>query len=174
MSFDNDLLFGKVGESSIARYLRKRGATILPVYEKLIDEGKGPQLFMPDKELIAPDMLALCRGKAQWVEAKHKESFTKWRKTDSWQTGIDRKHYEHYCKVCDETPYPVWLFFLHKGGVAKGCSESSPSGLFIQNLQKLRVCVDHISPPDYFTKSGMVFWNINSLILFASFQEVAA
>ena len=41
MSFQQQLERGQAGESRIAQYLIERGASVLPVYEKIIDNGKG-------------------------------------------------------------------------------------------------------------------------------------
>ena len=54
--FDQQLAFGKAAESSIARWLIGRGCSVLPVYEKIINDGKGPQVFTPSGDVIAPDL----------------------------------------------------------------------------------------------------------------------
>lgn len=170
MSFDASLRFGQTGESAIARWLRERGNTVLPVYEKILDTGKGPQLFLPqDGRLIAPDMFVFKGGSAWWVEAKHKTAFSLYRKTGQWVTGIDLRHYRDYCRVDDETPWPVWLLFLHRGGQAKD-SPPSPAGLFGNTLDYLRCHESHRS--DKWGPSGMVYWALSDLRRLASLAEV--
>ncbi len=44
MSFRRNLAYGKTAESAITLWFRRRGWAVMPVYEKLIDEGKGPQV----------------------------------------------------------------------------------------------------------------------------------
>lgn len=168
--FKSDLAFGQIGESDIARWLRSRGHWVLPVYEKEIENGKGPRLFLPDGELIAPDMLVLGK-EVVWVEAKHKTAFTWYRKGGMFQTGIDLRHYMDYLKVQDESPYDVWLLFLHRGGQAKD-SPPSPSGLYGNALSYLRQHEDHRSPPADTHPGGMVYWNIDVLRLMASLDEI--
>lgn len=73
-AFAQTLEFGKIGESDIAYWLRDRNNCVLPIYEKEIDEGKGPRLFSPNGEHIVPDMLVL--PEVEWIEAKHKSVFT--------------------------------------------------------------------------------------------------
>jgi len=159
-SFEQQLAHGKAGESKIAQWLRARGNSVLPVYEKLIDDGKGPALYMPDGMLIAPDLFVFRDRHALWVEAKHKTGFTWSREYSRWETGIDLRHYADYLKIEDSTPWPVWLMFLHDGGQAKD-SGISPEGLFGNSLTVLRDCESHRS--DRWGRSGMVYWGIDSL-----------
>lgn len=143
---------------------------MLPVYEIIKNQGKGPQLYMPDGELIAPDLFVFSTNGAWWVEAKHKTAFTWHRNTGRWTTGIDLRHYEDYCKVDDLTPWPVWLLFLHEGGQAKDSPASSPSGLFGNTLMSLRAHENHRSYN--WGKTGMVYWALASLKKLAELGEV--
>jgi hypothetical protein len=166
MTFSDNLVYGQTGETIIARWLRHRGCTVLPVYEKIFDTGKGPQLFLPDdKSLVAPDMLVYKGKDAYWIEAKHKTAFSWHRITGRWVTGIDLRHYEDYCQVDDVSPWPVWLLFLHDGGQAKDSPPNSPSGLFGNTLSKLRRCENHRH--GNWGTSGMVYWAIDNLIFIA-------
>src|SRR5690349_12943290 len=94
---------GEIGEKAIALLKRLDGWIILPAYEKEIQTGKGPRLFMPfgnaNLKLVAPDMLAKRGREVCWIEAKHKTHFTWYAKTGRWQTGIDVRHYNDYLKV---------------------------------------------------------------------------
>jgi len=168
MSFQSNLATGKAGESMIATWLRSKGYSVLPVYEKIIDEGKGPALFLPSEQRVAPDLFCFKGENALWIEAKHKTAFSWYRKKGIWTTGIDIRHYNDYCIVDDNSPWPVWLLFLHKGGTAKD-SPPSPSGLYGEMLSKLRLCVDHQSDRH---AHGMVYWNRDSLKLIAQLKEL--
>jgi len=170
MSFQSSLDYGKAGESAIALWLRRRGFCVLPVYEKVIDEGKGPQLYMTDGSLIAPDLLAFNGSKTYWIEAKHKTAFSWHRISERWVTGIDLRHYQDYCQVDDQTPWPVWLLFLHDGGQAKDSPANSPSGLFGHTLAHLRQHENHRS--SRWGTSGMVYWAYQTLRLVATLEEV--
>lgn len=172
MTFDSQLQYGQAGESAIALWLRKRGNTVLPVYEKIMDTGKGPQLFAPERKLIAPDMLSYKGTGAAWIEAKHKTAFSWHRISSKWVTGIDIRHYDDYCAVDEQSPWPVWLLFLHRGGQAKDSPANSPAGLFGNTLSKLRRCENHRH--DNWGRSGMVYWAIDNLLLLASLEEVDA
>ena len=117
MSFKKQLNYGLAGESFISKWLKARGHSILPAYEKIIDTGKGPQIYTPNgTNLIAPDLLVWKSKEILWVEAKRKTAFTWHRIKSRWTTGIDKIHYEHYLKVFNETPWKVWLLFLQEGG----------------------------------------------------------
>lgn len=170
MTFQSSLDYGKAGESAIASWLRRRGFCVLPVYEKIIHEGKGPQLYMVDGELIAPDLLVFTGTKTMWIEAKHKTAFTWHRLTGQWVTGIDLRHYADYCRVAQETPWPVWLLFLHDGGQAKDSPPNSPAGLFGHNLRYLQENEHHRH--DNWGRSGMVYWAHDKLRLVATLEEV--
>jgi len=171
MSFSASLDYGKAGESAIARWLRGRGLSVLPVYEKIVHEGKGPQLFTPDKPLIAPDLFVFGKGNAYWMEAKHKTAFSWHRITGRWVTGIDLRHYADYCEIDDSTPWPVWLLFLHEGGQAKDSPPNSPAGLFGETLSKLRLCENHRH--ENWGTSGMVYWARESLRHLAPLAELS-
>lgn len=169
MSFQASLDVGRAGESLVAMWLRARGNTVLPVYEKIIDEGKGPQLFTPTAQMIAPDMLVYRGNNALWVEAKHKTAFSWHRNTQKFVTGIDLRHYTHYLHVDASSPFPVWLIFLHRGGRAKD-SPLSPSGLFGNSLDVLRNCENHRH--EKWGRTGMVYWAIDSLVKLADLSDV--
>ncbi len=170
MAFKDRLEMGVAGESVIASWLRARGSTVLPVYEKIIDNGKGPQLYLPDKELIAPDFFVFRCDGAIWIEAKHKTAFTWHRNTQRWVTGIDIKHYEHYLEVNRVTPWKVWLLFLHQGGQAKDSPPDSPAGLFGNTLDYLSEHENHRH--SNWGRYGMVYWRYEDLKLLATLEEI--
>lgn len=173
MSFSRTLRYGQAGESAIAQWFRYKGYAVMPVYEKILDTGKGPQLFLPnDKRLIAPDMFVFNAGNAWWIEAKHKTAFTWHRKTNRWVTGIDLHHYQHYLEVNSTTPWDVWLLFLQRGGQAKDSPQNSPAGLFGDTLDRLSHTENHRH--SNWGKSGMVYWAYDSLRLIAALEEVEA
>ena len=100
--FDENFEDGKLGESQIANWLKRRGQHVLPVYE--IEKGQyaGPAVYASNGEtIIAPDMLVFGKGKTIWIEAKHKSAFSWHRKTQRFVTGIDLHHYEQYQKIME-------------------------------------------------------------------------
>lgn len=167
--FKASLEFGVAGESAIASWLRRRGYSVMPVYEKILDTGKGPQLLTPDSSLIAPDLFVFKGNGAYWVEAKHKTAFSWHRISSRWVTGIDQRHYEDYLKVDAETPWPVWLAFFHEGGQAKDSPAESPSGLFANSIRYLAANVNHKS--DKWGRSGMVYWAVDKLQLLTRLED---
>ncbi len=175
MNFQEQYAYGRVAESAIARWLMSRGHSVLPVYEKIIDEGKGPQLFTGGEGLVAPDLVAFRGGKAQWMEAKHKTGFTWHRITQRWVTGIDLHHYEDYLRVGLDTDLPVWLLFLHEGGPAKDSPATSPSGLWGNEIFVLRDNENHRH--SNWGKTGMVYWaredDGGALRFIAPLEEIA-
>ena len=168
-TFKENLIAGKVGESRIASWLRQRGQSVLPVYELIKNQGKGPVLLLPDRPLIAPDMFVFSRD-AWWIEAKHKAAFTWHRLSGKWTTGIDLRHYRDYCEVDQLTPWQVWLLFLHEEGCAKDSPAGCPSGLFGNKLGYLKKHENHRS--EKWGKSGMVYWAVDHLKKMASLAEI--
>jgi len=171
VSFQHSLAVGKAGESKIAKWLQSRGNYVLPVYEKEINDYKGPVLYRPDgSQLICPDLLAITKTGTAWIEAKHKTAFTWHRKTQRFVTGIDIHHYEQYCAIARELQnIKVWILFLHNPGVAKDTPEGlvSPTGLFGGELLSLKENHRH----DNHGKSGMIYWAHDSLKKLANIEE---
>lgn len=169
--FQQALLFGQLGESYIANFMRNRGFHVLPVYEKQVGNYKGPRIFMSyislKKQLIAPDMLIIRDGKGVWLEAKHKSHFTWYGKGQCWTTGINKHCFDDYLLLQQMTQMDVWLFFLHSDNqtwtqdVRKwNAPPICPTGLFAGRLAVLARQIDHIGD---FGTSGMVYWRDDQL-----------
>ena len=177
MNFNGSLAVGRLGESQIAQWLAKRGNAILPVYDVEIDRGKGPQVFLWKRELVAPDLLIF--PDSEFVEAKHKSVFTWYRKTGCWQTGLDAHHWADYCEVQEQTGRRVWIAFLHRKSTPDekdlryGCPPTCPTGLFINSVSYLNGKVDHVDWGEANgSRHGMVYWNYSDLKKYAELDEV--
>lgn len=174
MGFERQLAFGRVGESAIAQWLKARGNSVLPVYEKEYDDGKGPRLFTPDGQFAAPDMFLF--PQMEWAEAKHKTVFSWHRLSGKWCTGIDQNHYEHYLLVQHETGRRVWMLFLHRSStpdprdLVHGCPLKCPTGLFGGSLDYLSHRVNHRHVNH--GRHGMVYWAHETLRLLAPINEL--
>ena len=165
--FNQRLKEGNIGESQIARWLQYRGHHVLPIYEIEKNQYAGPAFYSSSGEsIIAPDLLAIKNRSVVWIEAKHKNAFTWHRITQRFVTGIDLHHYEQYQKIMRIVDWPVWLLFLHKGGVAKD-SPKSPSGLFGNDLSYLVENENHRHAN--WGKHGMVYWSENHLKKLANY-----
>jgi hypothetical protein len=161
--FQASLAWGQQAETEIAKWLLHKGAIILPVYDVECNSGKGPRVFCKEAEYVAPDLFCWAKGKALWIEAKHKEVFTRYRIKDIWETGIDLRHYENYCKLRDIIGLSVWVFFLHKSKVPRpedakylDCPAECPTGLFGREINDLRQNESHRSNKH---AHGMVYWS---------------
>ena len=175
MTFAEHLAIGQLGESYIARWLNRRGWSVLPVYETQLDTGKGPRLFTPEGRLIALDMFAFhAQNGALWIEAKHKSVFSWHRITRRWVTGIDLRHYEDYLKIADSSQWEVWLLFLHTQDRTERRNEPwpCPTGLFGETLKFLRENENHRHCN--WGKTGMVYWAHEKLKQLATLDEVYA
>ena len=173
--FQQTLQQGKVGETAISQWLIRRGIHILPAYEKVIDDHKGPVLFSFEELLIAPDLLCFNTDKHTifWVEAKNKSAFAWNRARRIWTTGIDSHHFGQYLKVRKLLRHPIYLMFLQQGGHAKDSPETSPSGLFGGEILQLSNCINHTySGNNNYGKGGMTYWDKNDLQRYATLEEV--
>lgn len=174
--FKQTLEEGLLGEGHIARWLNRRGWNVLPAYQVELDTGKGPRFYTADAgALVTPDILAIRGGQIWWVEAKTKSAFTLYRKDNTIQTGIDRRHWQEYLKVREVTPFPIWLLFLHKPGQSLAgdpLGRISPCGLFGEEIGVLCDCVDHES--DKHGPTGMVYWRLESLQKLGEYADVTA
>lgn len=166
-SFENNLRQGQLGESIIAQWLRSRGWHVLPAYEKEIDNGKGPRLFMAhgstSSQLIVPDILGIRNGDFKWFEAKHKTRFSWYGIGGYFVTGIDKRHFDDYCRVADVTDIPVWVLFLHTNSqtsqddvLQRNAPKECPTGLFGAEITKMREQMSHES--NRHGSSGMYYW----------------
>lgn len=174
MSFAENLAVGQLGESTIAQWFKSRGNSVLPVYEKQIDTGKGPRFFTPEGQLVAPDMFVM--PSMNWVEAKHKTNFTWHRKTGRWVTGIDLNHYADYLEVQRVSGRPIWLLFLHRDpiphqrDIEQGCPKRCPIGLYGGSLDFLSAHENHRH--DNWGRHGMVYWAADDLKRLATLDEI--
>lgn len=177
VAFQQNLAFGQLAETDIARWLmRVRGASLLPIYDIEYDTGKGPRVFAPNRQLVAPDLLVFSDGRILWIEAKHKTVFSWHRKTARWVTGIDRHHYRNYLAVAQLFGLPVWILFLHKSDKPHhrdrehGCPDACPVGLFGGDVDSLKDSINH--EHDNHGVSGMVYWAHDTLKLLATVNDV--
>jgi hypothetical protein len=176
--FQKRLSFGQMAETRIARWILRKGAIILPIYDIEYETGKGPRIFGIDEQLIAPDLLVFLQGKMYWIEAKHKSVFTWYRKGKCWTTGIDLHHYRQYFQVEVLLGFPIRLLFLHECSTPaaidrryQDCPDECPVGLFGQTLQYLKEHESHRSMKH--GPTGMVYWAYETLELRASLSELA-
>ncbi|TXH15941.1 MAG: hypothetical protein E6R03_06390 [Hyphomicrobiaceae bacterium] len=188
MTFVEQLRRGQtLGEGPIAAWLMSRGNSVLPVYEKEIDTGKGPQLFTSKAGFAAPDLLTFNKARGPiFVEAKYKTVFTWYRSRNVWTTGIDLRHYDEYKRVAEETGLPVWLLFFHDRSTPDNkdlrwnCPLDSPTGLYGNCLSVLMHCESHRALPKDTQRlghvghgaSGMVYWAEHSLVKLATKEDV--
>lgn len=172
-SFAEQLRVGLIGESRIAQWLIGRGWSVLPIYQQELHTGKGPVLYSASHALIAPDMLVYRGHDVKWIEAKTKAGFTWHRRSQTWVTGIDLRHYHDYLRVAASSPWEIWLLFLHLN--TSGAKDTppplrgkSPVGLFGNDLFRLSRCEHHRH--ENWGKMGMVYWAYSTLRVLALMQ----
>lgn len=170
---------GRLGENVVARYLRARGNSILPIRD--IDMGdvwKGPRLTSPEgMELVSTDWLVIGpQGKTCWIEVKTKRRWSWHRATATWNTGIDQHYLDHYLMIALRSSIPVWLVFLHlydlpsDADLENGAPAQCPMGLFGNDVLRLAKVVHHTH--SNWGKGGMVYWAAPGLNQLASREEI--
>ncbi len=177
--FHERLARGQIGESLIARFLRRRNWILFPAYEKEINNGKGPRLFLPfgfdEKQLILPDIQGMntLSQLVYWFDVKHKSACTYYRKNKRWQTGIDLRHYQDYLKVQKFTKWPVWLLFLQREATITNAPpgvKPCPTGLY--GCPITQPYSDDGWHWSYGKRCDMVYWGIDDLKFMAPLQAV--
>ena len=179
---------GTIGESITARWLRSRGYTVIPAYEKQVSDWKGPRVYLPEGQLVAPDLFALITRHDQtyafWGEVKTKERFT-WRFTEGvWQTGLDCKYFEEYKELWEVHKLPVYIFFYHRRtdtdvrDVQRGAPDTCPAGLFVQRLDTLLALAQRGGRRGHTDQhtgkyTPMVYWYIHHLQQYATLEQIS-
>lgn len=194
--FDAARRLGRKTEYLVARYWMDRGWSVMLACDLEQGTGFGPRVWTRDEEadfrsIVVPDLLMWTPHSVRWAEVKAKTVFS-WDKgrneshTRQWVTGIDLCCYEDYMAVEEITAIPVWLNFLHysddptRKNLDNGSPETCPTGLFARALAELVHCEHHRAPsrnPDRdeslgHGRSGMVYWGIDELPLYASLDEI--
>lgn len=172
LTFEQYLAMGQEGETVISRWLMRRGNHVLPAYDPKGDNHKGPRMFAPDGGgLVIPDIMGFRLGRSFWVEAKTKTGFDWHRKSGSWTTGLDVRHFRDYEKIQKVSGLDVWVMFLQNGKPTKNSPPPSmnivqPSGLYCEALSYLR---DHVHHEH---EGKMLYWQDTDLRRLALLSEV--
>lgn len=170
MSFDENLKFGVEGEETVSQWIRSRGRTVIPIYEKEGNDFKGPRVFTVSGDLVAPDLMVLDLSKFSFVEVKHKTVFSWHRISQRWVTGIDIRHWDDYCKIAQLHPVPFWILFLHRRSQTAEGDGSSPTGLFGNSIENLAQNYSHSS--NRWGRYGMRYWALEHLKKIATLEEI--
>lgn len=176
--FEEALKWGQEGEQIVGRYLMRRGAKIMPLYQ-FDNHGAAPVVVWggsaSEVQMASPDFICWRSGKQYFAEAKRKRRWVHYpRARRGLETGFNARLMNHYTEIEAATGAPVWVFFLHE---SSGHPKSEPSGLFCGLLSKLTQNVriwDGRSANDssYVTQPEALFPQ-SSLSLVCSLDELA-
>ena len=162
-TFSENFAFGRGTEKWVGGLLNRQGCSVMEtgqIVPKTVVGG--PTIAAPMRNILVTDLFVWRGALARWIEVKHKTCFAWNRNNKRWVTGIDLHLYRHYQDIENNSPWPVWLFFQHDGGYAKGSGfRHSPFGLFADSLQHLMA--NEFQQSDLWGPSGMVYWEIESL-----------
>jgi hypothetical protein len=110
-----NFLRGRAGEQTVKCWLQKRGWWVIPSYDYTGENGdKAPRMQGLSSSLIIPDLDIAKTGLRRWAEVKTKTKANHRWTTDTYEHGIDRRHYEHYLRVQEITGAHVWLFIVEE------------------------------------------------------------
>lgn len=162
------LEYGQEAEMTFREVFQSNGYSVLPVYEKVANDFKGPRITMPVGELVAPDLFIFGNGEEpRWVEIKMKDSATWHYNGQKWCVGIDVRLFDDYVKIDAQTPFRVWILFLLNGGVSKNDpqEEKSPEGFFGAPIRHLKDRESH-RPHD------IAYFPVSSLVRYSSVRDI--
>jgi hypothetical protein len=126
-------------------------------------DSKAPKLeaYNGAKSLVLPDILVAGNGGLIWVEVKWKDHAEFTHITQRLETGLNRRLWNQYVSVSQQTSVSIWLFFLHK-------KEGELRGGDIEELSSVsRVYDGPKMGPD-----GMVFFPWDSLQILDTYDNV--
>jgi len=108
-------LKGLHAQEIVAELLTRAGCYVIKSYDYSGKDGnKAPRMFGAMQSYILPDLDVARNGKRWWAEVKYKDHPNLWRKTNTLEHGIDKRHYDHYLRVQSETGCHVWLFVFEE------------------------------------------------------------
>ena len=158
-------MLGRAGELTIVDWLSDQGYRLLPIFENLLAQGKGPRTMDLFGETVTPDILSFRGGEMRWFEVKTKSRFTWYGRGGYWTTGLDERYYDHYRRVEMEWEIKVTLIFLHvlsdtwlPDMLKWGAPVSCPTGIYMADMK---------TPIDHFGSSKgtkMVYFALDRLL----------
>jgi hypothetical protein len=123
--FQVNLAFGEEGEKQVAEMLLDKGWPVIPLYQYETNDA-APSLFLAEKDLILPDLQVFGKeNNLMWVEVKRKRQWVRYR--NNIETGLNKRHAEHYLEIEKKTDAPVYIFFIHE--------KEKPEGVFYVRLK---------------------------------------
>lgn len=161
--FERKLTRGKVEEQKCAAYLKALGYRVLPTTEF---SGSGAPMLEAENEnesLVMPDLQAFRDGNGAWFEVKWKTEGTWSDKHKRVETGIGLRHYEHYCRIEQETKTPVVIVFVHETEREVRCG----------TLAQLADAFSHDYRGDKMSRGGMRFWIWDRIPLWMPLVELS-
>jgi len=169
LKFEQSLHDGVYRERVLLDWFNRHGYSALHI----VGDGSGPRLMTPSKAVVCPDLLVFKGNAIRWIESKSKSAFTWYRKTQTFQTGIDRFYWSEYQQIRSVSGCDVWLVFLQMPGqVAKDtpAGMASPSGLYAGEILELASKVDHEFDGE--GKGGMMYWNESAFKKLANAEDL--
>lgn len=146
----------KIGERSqriVEVVLRETGCGFVRTHaiDDPSDPG-APSLILGEWKIVLPDLDVTERGRRFWLEVKGKTEPAFYRKRNRYQHGIDRRNWEAYQRVGEESGAPVYIV-IH---------EQQKGNLLIQRIERLsEVVLDgegSMTHMVYFPRDALHLW----------------
>jgi hypothetical protein len=129
-SFQDNLIFGRIGENTVAKLLQRHGYSIESNRDGQVKNGRGPAMETQQGNISQPDFTISRQGVSLAAEIKTKSARTFGIKTQQWETGIDHDKWSMYRDYQRETGKQVLLFIVeYFGGLAPCVQYIQRSGL---------------------------------------------
>jgi hypothetical protein len=157
--------FGGDAEQLVVSMLKAEGKFVLPAGAlDMGAPGRGaPGARSSTEFLIAPDLLAMVRGRTEWIEVKGKASSTLRRQTGCHETGFSQRQLAHYISFQAQAGILGHVVFVH---VAQREVLTAP----VDRFKKARIAKDDGTVETF--GEPMVFIQCEDLDLWMTFDEI--
>lgn len=98
---------GRGGEQQVKDWLKRHGFSVISLAD-IADDG-APSLVSSDDRVILPDLQVGGDGHLRFVEVKTKSEATFHQNTQTWEHGIELRHYLAYLSTAQRTGQEAWL-----------------------------------------------------------------
>lgn len=171
-SFEKKLEWGEEGETQICKWLNTFDEfSVMRVWAKVQGNLQtAPKIKIDGQYYSTPDIQVFQGKKRIFVESKRMTGFTFFRKTQTWQIGIDKAKLMEYRFLQEQLDQQIDLYFIVEGKKVVGTDQLHDSGIYRMNVSAE---IDHEwNMWSDNRQTLMVYWNEDQLTKLAEYDEV--